>query len=119
MDFPTNHLLYTIQGPSSFSNERIEVFAGGSVAVLEDFRLLHLQSSSGRRKRYKSFQADKGHAAELTAFLEAVRTGGEMPIGIDSIFGTTLVSLAAIASKHRGRGVELSELEAELNSEPE
>ena len=112
-------LLYTSEGPSSFGKERVEAFAGGNVGVLEDFRNLYLVRSDGKRKRHRLFQADKGHAAELAAFVRAVRTGGEMPIAIDSILSTTLASLAAVASIHRRQPVDFTELESELDSRPD
>ena len=102
------HLLYTTQGPPSFSKERIEVFAAGRVGVLEDFRGLWLESSSGRRKRRRLFRADKGHAAELAAFVEAVRTGAPMPIPLESLLATTLVSLAAVESLRRHTPIDLA-----------
>ncbi len=106
-------LLYTSAGPSSFSKERIEAFAGGNVAVLEDFRRLYLEASDGRRKRYRSLYSDKGHSAELKAFIHAIHEGGAMPITIDSLLTTTLASLAAVASIRCQRAMRLSELQAQ------
>ena len=104
------HLLYTTQGPASFSKERIEVFAAGRVGVLEDFRLLWLESDGGRRQRRRLFRADKGHAAELASFIGVLRNGGSMPIPLESLFWTTLTSLAAVESLRRRAPVELATL---------
>jgi predicted dehydrogenase/threonine dehydrogenase-like Zn-dependent dehydrogenase len=103
------HLLYTAQGPGSFGKERVEVFAGGRVGVLEDFRRLELRGDDGRCRRQKRLRADKGHAAELGAFTDAVRTGGDLPIGIESLFDTTLTSLAAVNSARQHKPIRLSE----------
>lgn len=111
-------LLYTTLGTSSFGKERVEAYSGGNIAVLDDFRRLQLATSSGRTKCHRMFQQDKGHATELRAFLDAVRTGSEMPIGVESVLDTTLASLAAIASMRRGRPVTLDELVAELRNPP-
>lgn len=102
------HLLYTTQGPPSFSKERIEVFAAGRVGVLEDFRCLWLESETGRRQRRRSLRADKGHAAELAAFVEATRAGDPMPIPLESLLSTTLASLAAVESLWRHTPIDLA-----------
>jgi len=112
-------LLYTTQGSPSFSKERVEVFAGGKVAVLEDFRQLHVAIGGRKPKRHRLLQAEKGHAEEVRAFLDAVRTGRDMPVAIDSIVNTTLTSLGAVASMQRREPVELSEFWAKLRSRPE
>ena len=55
---------------------------------------------SGRRRRTsRAFGApDKGQRAEVDALLEAVRTGGPMPIPLSSLVGTTRATIAAEAS---------------------
>ncbi|NQU26385.1 MAG: Gfo/Idh/MocA family oxidoreductase [Candidatus Nealsonbacteria bacterium] len=103
-------LTYTTVGPASFSKERIEAFAGGCVGVLEDFRRLELHGGGKRARRRKTLQADKGHAAELEAFLDAVQEGQESPIQITSLLATTLTSLAALESMRCQRSVDLPEL---------
>ena len=107
-------LAYTSTGPSSFSKERLEVFAGGCAGVLEDFRRLQFHASGKRPKQRKLLQADKGHGTELAAFIAALHSGADMPIGADSLVATTLVSLAALESIQRGQPISLAALENEL-----
>jgi hypothetical protein len=111
-------LIYTSSGPSSFSKERIEVFAGRSVGVLEDFRRLELRSEAGRRKRRQWFQPDKGHRREVEAFIQAVRSGEDMPIKADSLIETTLVSLAVLESLRRREPVGILDLKRGLGENP-
>lgn len=103
-------LVYTTQGPASFSKERIEVFAGGRACVLEDFRQLWLHGETGRPKHRRLLRADKGHAAELAAFVEALRTGRAMPISPESLLSTTLLSLAAVESCRRREPLGLGDV---------
>lgn len=91
------HLVYTTMGSPGFSKERIEVHAGGATAVLEDFRLLELLDSAGKRRRHKLWQADKGHAAMLAAWLEAL-PGGKSPIPPQDLIMTTQLTFAGLAS---------------------
>jgi predicted dehydrogenase len=66
-------IAYSALGDSGLSKERVEVFGDGGAGVLEDFRELRLyrrgaeQTIGGRR--------DKGHAAELEAWVRACREG--------------------------------------------
>ncbi len=41
---------------------------------------------------------DKGQRAQIKAFLDAVRTGGPMPISLESLTATTRATLAAAAA---------------------
>jgi len=89
---------YLASGDPSYSKERVEVFGGGAVAVLEDFRRLELVRH-GRKQTFRSrFRQDKGHRAEMEAFATAVRSRGEPPIPFDEIVSTTLATLRAAES---------------------
>jgi len=90
---------YLTNGDRACSKERVEVFSGGAVAVLEDFRRLELVRH-GRKQRFRSlFRQNKGHRAELEAFAAAVRTGAEPPISLDDIVAVTLATLRAAESR--------------------
>jgi predicted dehydrogenase/threonine dehydrogenase-like Zn-dependent dehydrogenase len=98
---------YLANGDRSYSKERIEVFGGGAVAVLEDFRRLELVRH-GRKQTYHSrFRQDKGHRAELQAFAAAVSGHGELPIPFAEIVSATLATLRAVESLSSGRPVEV------------
>jgi predicted dehydrogenase len=98
---------YLANGDRSYSKERVEVFGGGAVAVLEDFRCLELVRH-GRKKTFRSrLRRDKGHRAELEAFASAVCGRGELPIPFDVIVSTTLTTLRAVESRSAGKPVEV------------
>jgi predicted dehydrogenase len=98
---------YLANGDRAYSKERLEVFGGGTVAVLEDFRRLELVRH-GRTKMFRSrFRHDKGHRGELEAFAAAVRGRGEPPIPFDEIVSTTLATLRAAESRSLGQPVEV------------
>jgi predicted dehydrogenase/threonine dehydrogenase-like Zn-dependent dehydrogenase len=63
-------LQYLSNGSTKLSKERVEVFAGGVTAVLDDFRSLEIFADGTRRGR-KSRQ-DKGHRNEMRAFIDLV-----------------------------------------------
>jgi len=84
-------ILYLSSGDASVPKERIEVFGGGRTAISEDFRRSWFYAD-GRRRAQSLFRQDKGHQAELEAFIRAVTSGGEPPISFESLYATTLAT---------------------------
>jgi predicted dehydrogenase len=62
-------VIYTAAGDTAYPKERIEVFCEGKVMVSDDFKRLSL-TQGGRTHTVRSQQADKGHRAEMKAFLD-------------------------------------------------
>ena len=94
---------YLANGDRSVSKERLEVFGGGAVAVLEDFRRLDL-TRFGRTSTVRSrWQQDKGHRGEWEAFAECLRSGTDEAIPFESIVATTLATLRILKSRSSGQ----------------
>jgi predicted dehydrogenase/threonine dehydrogenase-like Zn-dependent dehydrogenase len=87
---------YLANGDKSFPKERVEVFCGAKIAVLDDFRALEMVHD-GRRETVKATQ-DKGWKDEWVAFAKAIREGGRPPIPYEELIGVTKASLAAVES---------------------
>ena len=100
-------ILYTALGDSSYSKERVEVFAGASVAVLDNFRTLSITKGGRTGTGKPTLSQDKGHAAELRAFVDAVRTGGPAPIDEDELMETALATIAVVEAVRGGARVAL------------
>jgi predicted dehydrogenase/threonine dehydrogenase-like Zn-dependent dehydrogenase len=84
---------YLANGDKSASKERVEVFGGGSVAVLEDFRRLELVRN-GRKQIIRSrWRQDKGHKAEMQAFVETLLGKTSPPVSFEQIVCSTLATL--------------------------
>jgi predicted dehydrogenase/threonine dehydrogenase-like Zn-dependent dehydrogenase len=84
---------YLANGDRSFSKERIEVFGGGSTAVLEDFRRLQLVRGGRKETIHSRWRQDKGHRAEWAAFSQKLVRGGDPPIRFEDIVCSTLATL--------------------------
>jgi len=97
-------LLYSGSGDPGLSKERVEAYGGGFAAVIDDFRRLELYRS-GKRVVIKSRQ-DKGHAAEIAAFVRAVRGKGEIP-SAQSYCDSTRATLALVDSLRAGVAVDV------------
>ena len=108
---------YLSSGDRAYSKERVEVFGGGAVAVLEDFRRLELVRH-GKKQTFRSpFRQDKGHRAELKAFAEAIFGGGRTPIPFEEIVSSTLATLRIAESRSSGQRLEVDPA-AFLSSNP-
>jgi predicted dehydrogenase/NADPH:quinone reductase-like Zn-dependent oxidoreductase len=83
---------YLANGDRSFSKERIEVFGGGAVAVLEDFRRLDLVRDGRKETIRARWRQDKGHRAEWAAFVESL-PGQVAPIRFEDLVCSTLATL--------------------------
>ncbi len=96
---------YLANGDRSVPKERVEVFGGGRVAVLDDFRRLELVEK-GARKEHRGVQ-DKGWQDEWVAFARAISTGGEPPIPYAQLIGVTRATFAVVESIRRRELVEI------------
>ncbi len=97
-------IVYTGAGPSKLSKERIEVIGGGLAAIVDDFRRLELYD--GRKRTVTKSGQDKGHRAQVAAFVAAVAGRGEAPDAA-SYVRSTRATLAAVESLRTGSVVEL------------
>jgi predicted dehydrogenase len=70
---------YLANGAHSFPKERLEVFCGGSILVLDNFRKLTAHNWRGI-KPMRLWRQNKGQAACVEAFLAACKSGGPSPI---------------------------------------
>jgi predicted dehydrogenase/threonine dehydrogenase-like Zn-dependent dehydrogenase len=93
---------YLANGDKSFPKERLEVFCGGKIAVLDDFRSLET-IHNGKRKFIQQAQ-DKGWQDEWLSFAKTIRDGGEPPIPYEHLIGVTYATFAAVESVHTNGG---------------
>ncbi|OYT68625.1 MAG: oxidoreductase, partial [Armatimonadetes bacterium CP1_7O] len=90
-------LYYLTTGDPSVPKEYLEVHGAGRSAILRDFRELEL-IAGGKKSVHKSMGQDKGHKNELQAFVDAVKSGSEMPIPMEWAIANTRITLEAIGS---------------------
>jgi len=84
---------YLANGDRAFSKERIEVFGGGSTAVLEDFRRLELVRGGRKETIHSRWRQNKGHRGEWDAFAQSVLRQNEAPIRFEELVCSTLATL--------------------------
>jgi predicted dehydrogenase len=99
-------IAYLAGGDKAFPKERVEVFGGGRIAVIDDFREI-IFCSNGKAKRQRSFSADKGHRQEIETFAKALTEGAASPISWEEIKAVSLAAILAVRSMHEGMPFEI------------
>ncbi len=97
---------YFANGDKGLAKERVEIFANGSTAVIDDFRSLSIYSR-GKCQEKKLIVQDKGQKSEVTRFIEAIRTGAGPLIPLEEIFSATTVALKALESARTDERIDL------------
>ena len=85
---------YLANGNRNFPKERLEVFCAGRVLQLDNFRKLRGWGWSGFSKM-NLWRQDKGQAACVKAFVDALRKGSPAPIPLEEILEVSRVSIEA------------------------
>jgi predicted dehydrogenase len=99
---------YLANGDKSYPKEYLEVFCGGRIAVLNDWRKLELVAEGQRKVRRHAFRQDKGHKNAWQAFLAAVHGEQEPPIPYEQLIGATQASFAALDALRSGETVKIA-----------
>jgi predicted dehydrogenase len=106
-------IAYLLGGDPQSPKERIEVFGGGAIGVIEDFRVTTLSLNGRKHKQGGRLLSgrDKGHAEEVRAFVRAVAEGAPSPIPFASAVNSTRATLAILESLESGTAVEVTSYE--------
>lgn len=78
-DGSTGTLCYNTVGDGAASKERLEVYGGGAVARLEDFRRLET-TANGSTSTTRAWSQDKGQPNQIDATVKAFCETGQAPI---------------------------------------
>lgn len=85
---------YLPDGNKAWPKERLEVFCGGRVLALDNFRRLTGHGWPGF-SGMRSWRQDKGQGACVAAFVAAVRSGGPAPIPPEEILEVSRLAIEA------------------------
>ncbi len=114
-DGSTATVVYTSEGDTRFSKERIEMYGGGMVGVIDNFRKGFV-IKGGKTRKVRACNwikglltggQDKGHGAELRAFVDAIKGDSPMSVTLDDFLHSSRVVLAAAESLKTGEAVKL------------
>lgn len=90
-------ILYLANGHKSFPKERLEVFSGGRILQLDNYRRLSAWGWPGFSKM-NLWRQDKGQRACAAAFVDAAARGGPAPIPLDELIEVSRVTIQVAES---------------------
>jgi predicted dehydrogenase/threonine dehydrogenase-like Zn-dependent dehydrogenase len=96
---------YVTEGSSRFPKETLDVVGEGRNGRLDNFQRVTVWSARGKNGHRVLGGQDKGQQGQLDRFLEAVRTGSDMPIPLESLVATTRATIAVGRSMSSGKPV--------------
>jgi predicted dehydrogenase len=97
---------YFANGAKSYPKEILEIFGDGRVIRMENFRVTTGYGFKGFRT-FRTWRQDKGHRAEIAAFVAAMAAGGPAPIPFEQIVNATRASFAAVEAARSGSVIRL------------
>ena len=95
-------ITYVTGGNSRYPKETLDSAADGRSARLDNFQSAAVWTGR-KRNALRARGQDKGQQRELAAFAEAVRSGGPMPIPLESLVASTSATIAVGDSLASGR----------------
>jgi len=101
------NVFYTALGDTAYSKERFECYVGGSVVAIDNFRSLEITSGGRIRRETAKLEQDKGHKAEVEAFVRAVAEGGAAPVPEVELVETSLATIAVLESLREGTSIAI------------
>ena len=106
-DGSTATLEYVTRGAPSVPKETLTVHWQGTTLVLDDFREV-VRHGGGKSQRLWRGAQDKGHGAELSAWVASVREGAASPVPFGEAVGATRATFAILEAMRSGDGVDVA-----------
>ena len=88
---------YFANGSKSLPKEYVEIYAGGTTAIINDFKSLQI-FGKGRPYKKTLINQDKGQKNMVQTFLSSIEVSGDVPIPFSQTYLTTLASFKAVES---------------------
>lgn len=92
-------IIYTTMGHDDLRKERVEAYAAGAAAVMDDYSSLTFH---GVNEKGWSGRQDKGHKALIRLLGEALTAGKDMPIGLEASYLSHVLTFKAMESARTG-----------------
>jgi predicted dehydrogenase len=99
---------YFANGCKRYPKETLEVFSDGRVLRLENFRVTRTCGFK-KDRTFRTTRQDKGHMAEVQAFVGRVAAGGDPLIPLEQLLNVTHASIAAMEATRECRVIHLHE----------
>ena len=98
---------YFSNGQKDLNKEKLEVFSGGTVSIIDDFKSI---TTYGKKVSERKDKQDKGHFKEIELFLNSLKDGSPAPISFEEIYHSTLVTFKVLESlANNGSSIKIVE----------
>ncbi len=101
-------IAYMSNGDRSYPKEACEVFCGGKIAILDDFRRLTMVEN-GKKQVVRSRQ-NKGHRESWDAFVNGFLQGGAPSIPYEQLWSVSLAAILAQQTANSGDRIAIPPL---------
>ena len=101
-------IVYTTLGDTSFSKELIECYKGAAVCRIGNFREITVVSNGKRILSQSSMAQNKGHKAQMKAFVDGV-VSGIPPVDEQSLIDSSLATLLVLNALRLGHPVGIGD----------
>ena len=98
---------YFANGSKSYPKETLEIFGDGRVIRMENFRTTTGYGFKGFHT-FRTWRQDKGHRAEIAAFVERVVLGARPLIPIEQLVNVSRASFAAVESAKTNKVISIA-----------
>jgi len=105
-------IVYAATGDTAYPKERVEVFCEGKVMVIDDFKTFTLVQG-GKTQTKKLPRPDKGHTAEMAAFLDLAQGREVTALTFADCVASTAATFKVIESLTTGLPVRVPQVALE------
>jgi polar amino acid transport system substrate-binding protein len=98
-------ITYTASGDKAFPRERVEVFRGGAVGLIENFKAASFTHRGRTRSKRNLFGVDRGHRGEIETFFSTILSNSPSPVSLTEYILTTLITFSIAESLKCGNPV--------------
>lgn len=98
---------YFANGSKSYPKETLEIFNDGRVIRMENYRVTRGYGFKNFGT-YRTLRQDKGHQAEIGAFINSIIIGGDPLIPFESLINVTRASFSALEAAKSGKTIHLT-----------
>jgi len=99
-------ILYVASGDKRFPRERVEIFGGGAVGVIENFKSAYFVSEGRKMKKKNWMKIDRGYDGEIEKLITSIKNEmNEFPL--ESYLHTTKATFAIEKSLREGTPIEI------------
>jgi len=106
-DGSIGQILYVASGDKRYPREKVEVFGGGTVGIIDNFKKAFFTQRGRTKKKKYWLGIDRGHKKEMEILISSIKKGNQ-PVSIEEYIYTTLATFSIEKSLRERKPVNIS-----------